>query len=116
MNFKKLLEEKSKLSPICEGEQLTTDELVGKNVLIGDVDIVAVMSNGKSRAVAVCKIYDEKKKYLGYYHGGQTLTDILGDAMDDDETVSEMKKDGLKIRLEWVNSVTGNTYIRVKTW
>lgn len=117
-----LVTSKSMLSPLCVGTKMTTELLAGKNIIITDADLVSYTEQdartGEEKVVefVVLTVCDDKKKPLGYYQGGKALTDIFVDVLGDDDYKSEMRKNGVKIRLVPKRTKGGNNFTAVEVW
>ena len=111
-----LVTSKAMLSPLCVGTKMTTDQLAGKNIIITDADLVSYTEQDKAVEFVVLTVCDENKKQLGYYQGGKALTDIFVDVLGDDDYKSEMRKNGVKIRLVPKRTKGGNNFTAVEVW
>lgn len=116
MTLKDLVISRSKFSPLCEGEKLSTEQLAGKKIIITNADIVETTIKGRACVFAVCTVCDEKKNPLGYYQAGQGLTEIISDVLADESYAAEMTKDGLKIILNPTKTLGGNNFTAVDVW
>lgn len=116
MALKDLVIGKSKFSPLCVGEKLTTEQLAGKKIIITNADIVERVIKGDSCTFAVCTVCDEKKQPIGYYQAGQGLTEIIEAVFADENYSAEMANDGLKIILKPTKTLGGNNYTTVDVW
>lgn len=109
---------KTQLSRLATGKKLTTDELVGKDIRIMDAELVSYeeTKNNEQRAVmfAVCAVSDNQKKPMGYYQAGKALTDIMVDVLPDADLMTELRADGLHVRLSNAKTKTGRNFVAVE--
>lgn len=118
----KFATEKAMLSPLCVGEKLTTEQLVGKKIIVKNADYVSYPeTNTKTGEVnnvefVVLSVCDEKGKYIGYYQGGCKLTEMFIDIIKDEEMMSELQADGLNIMLNAKRTRGGNNFTDVEIW
>lgn len=108
-----LVQQKTQLSPLCNGEKLTTEQLAGKPIIITDADIVRYEEDEKTVMFCVVTVCNEKKQPLGYYQGGTALTDIMTDVCADDELLADLRKNGLKIMLTPSKTRGGRNFTRI---
>lgn len=108
-----LVEQKTQLSPLCKGEKLTTEQLAGKPIIITDADIVEYEEEDKTVKFCVVIVCNEKKQPIGYYQGGTALTDIMTDVVADEELLSDLRTNGLKIMLTPSKTRGGRNFTRI---
>lgn len=87
--------------------QLKTDDLIGKDLTIIDVDVCNT-KNGQ------CGVILFKEYENAFYFAGAILTDLCVDLMSDSEAYEEMKSGACKINMFRQVSEAGRKYVTFK--
>ena len=91
---------------IKEGmEQLKTDDLVGKDLTINNVDIIT-KKDGTVLSVFTFKEYPD-----AFYFGGKVLTELAETIVADAAALLEVKDQGCKIKIFNQNAKNGRTFV-----